>query len=83
MKNLTRKKTILILGAGFAGCTTAYLLRQKGFKVTVLEKDKFPGGGCRTYLYGGHPYTLGPRIFFSRDKEVVKLLTSFMKIRRF
>jgi len=83
MKNHTRKKTILILGAGFAGCTTAYLLRQKGFKVTVLEKEKFPGGGCRTYWHGGHPYTLGPRIFFTQDKEIVKLMTGFIKIRQF
>ena len=77
------KNEILILGAGFAGCTAAYLLKNKGFKVTVLEKEKFPGGGCRTYWYGGHPYTLGPRIFFSRDEEVIKLLTSFLEIRQF
>lgn len=76
------KKTVLILGAGFAGCTTAYLLK-KNFDVTVLEKNKLPGGGCRTYWYGGHPYTFGPRVFFTRDKEVIKLITDFLEIRKF
>lgn len=83
MNNIKRKKTALILGAGFAGCTAAYLLRQKGFDITVLEKNRFPGGGCRTYKYGGHPYTLGPRIFFTKDEEVIKLMTSLMSIRQF
>lgn len=77
------KKTALILGAGFAGCTVAYLLKQKNFNVTVLEKNEVPGGGCRTFWYGGHPYTLGPRIFFARDEEVIKLITSFIEIRQF
>jgi len=79
----SRKKSVLILGAGFTGCTLAYLLKQKGFEVTVLERDKVPGGGCRTYWYGGHPYTLGPRIFFTRDEEVIKLMASLIKIRQF
>lgn len=83
MPNQKTKKTVLIIGAGFAGCTAAYLLKKKGFKATVLEKNEFPGGGCQTQWYGGHPYTLGPRIFFTRDKEVIKLMTSFLKIRQF
>jgi UDP-galactopyranose mutase len=80
MKNV--KKTALVLGAGFAGCTAAYLLEKKGFEVTVLEKDAVAGGGCRTYLYAGHPYTFGPRIFFSKDGEIIKLMFSFLKMRK-
>jgi len=83
MKNHTRKKTILILGAGFAGCTAAYLLKQNNFDVRVLEKNEFSGGGCRTHWYGGHPYTSGPRIFFTRDEEIIKLMTSLIGIRQF
>jgi len=79
---MTKNKTILILGAGFAGCTTAYLLNKEGFDVTILDKEKLPGGGCRTRWYGGHPYTLGPRIFFTRDEEIIKLMTSFLEINQ-
>jgi len=73
---------ILVLGAGFAGCSAAFLL-SKRYDVTVLECCGFPGGGCRTYFYGGHPYTLGPRIFFTKDDEVIKFLTDFLDIRQF
>jgi UDP-galactopyranose mutase len=76
------KKKLLVLGAGFAGATVAHLLKEK-FDVTVLEADAQAGGGCRTQWYGGHPYTFGPRIFFTKDDEVVKVMKSLLTIRHF
>jgi UDP-galactopyranose mutase len=76
------KPKILILGAGFAGATTALLLKNK-YDITVLDSDKYPGGGCRTKFLSKHPYTFGPRIFFSHDKEVISTLTAVLKIREF
>jgi UDP-galactopyranose mutase len=76
------KPKLLILGAGFAGTTAAHLLKEK-FDITVLEADDYPGGGCRTKFLSGHPYTFGPRIFFSYDDEVIKTLTGVIKIREF
>lgn len=35
---------VAIIGAGITGLTTAYLLKQAGFKVAVLEKDTVGGG---------------------------------------
>ena len=35
---------VVILGAGFAGLSAAYKLKQKGFKVTVLESQNRLGG---------------------------------------
>lgn len=75
--------SVLILGAGFAGCTAAHLLSRKGYEVTVLDAEKLAGGGCRTHWYGGHPYTLGPRLFFSTDEEVISLLGGLIEIRQF
>ena len=77
------KKTALVIGAGFAGCTTAHLLQRQGFDVVVLEGGEVPGAGVRTRWYGGHPYTFGPRVFFSRDDEVIAQLTSLITIRPF
>lgn len=53
-------KKAVIVGGGFAGCTAAYFLRNKGFEVTIFEGSGLLGGGCRTFFYHGHPYTFGP-----------------------
>ncbi|ADV84770.1 flavin monoamine oxidase family protein [Terriglobus saanensis] len=37
-------KSVVILGAGIAGLTSAYELKNAGFKVTVLEARNRPGG---------------------------------------
>jgi glycine/D-amino acid oxidase-like deaminating enzyme/nitrite reductase/ring-hydroxylating ferredoxin subunit len=42
---------IAIVGAGITGMTLAYLLTQKGLKVTVLESDKV-GSGVTSYSTG-------------------------------
>lgn len=53
-------KKAVIVGGGFAGCTAAYFLKNKGFEVTIIEGSNVLGGGCRTFFYHGHPYTFGP-----------------------
>lgn len=75
---------VVVLGAGFAGCTIADLLKKRpGYEVMVIEGDKNPGGGCFTQTYGGHPYTFGPRIFYTPDQEVHDQLTKYLKLRHF
>lgn len=37
-----RKTDILIIGAGPSGTVAASMLRQKGYEVTIVEKQKFP-----------------------------------------
>ncbi len=39
-------KSVLIIGAGVGGIATAARLAQKGFEVTVIEKNDQPGGRC-------------------------------------
>ena len=53
-------KSAIIIGGGFAGCTAANILKERGFKCIILEKSKILGGGVRTHFYHGHPYTFGP-----------------------
>jgi monoamine oxidase len=47
--------SVLILGAGIAGMTAAYELRQAGYKVRILEYNNRPGGRNWT-LRGGDTY---------------------------
>ena len=57
-------RRILILGGGVAGASMAYYLGEKGYEVTIVEKNDRVGGLARTCTYGGHPYEFGPHIWF-------------------
>jgi monoamine oxidase len=48
--------TVLILGAGMAGMSAAYELRNAGYRVQILEYNDRPGGRNWS-LYGGDTYT--------------------------
>ena len=74
---------ILIIGGGFAGCIAAQMLSEKGHKVTVIERATELGGTCRTFWYGGHPYTLGPRHFLTRREDVFEFLNKSCPMRRY
>ncbi len=76
-------KKAVIVGGGFAGCTAAYMLKQKGFEVTVIEGSNGLGGGCRTFNYHGHPYTLGPHHLLVHVDEmfVWDYFSKFLKLR--
>lgn len=73
----------LILGGGFAGTTTAYLLRREGWEVTLVEKEPHLGGGCRTFFHAGHPFTYGPRLYYGYSAKVWEWMNRFVPIRRF
>lgn len=61
---------IAIIGAGPAGLSCAYYLAQKGYKPTVFEKNKRPGG---MLTYGIPSYKLEKNII-DAEIEVIKEL---------
>lgn len=54
------KKQVLVIGAGFAGLTTAALLAKEGFAVRILEKCDSPGGRARLWEKDGFAFDMGP-----------------------
>ncbi|RCK73178.1 MAG: Neurosporene desaturase [Anaerolineae bacterium] len=50
---------ILIIGAGIGGLTTAVLLLQAGYKVTVLEAHVYPGGCAGTFYHQKFRFDVG------------------------
>ncbi len=76
-------KTAIIIGGGMAGVTTAHFLHKDGWKVRLFEAHNVLGGGCHTFHYGGHPYTLGPRPIYTEYEEVFNFLNQFVPMKRF
>src|SRR5215813_3565608 len=74
----TQNKAVIV-GAGPAGLTAAYLLAKEGFPVTVLEADpEYVGGISRTVKYKGFCFDIGGHRFFSKAKEVEDLWTEIL-----
>lgn len=55
--------SVLVIGAGVGGITTAAQLAHNGFKVTVVEKCDQPGGRCGYIEKDGHRFDTGPTLY--------------------
>ncbi len=63
---------IAVIGAGISGLSSAKLLQQKGYKVTVFEKGEKPGGLIRCdVINGGVFHRVGGHVFNTKNKEVL------------
>jgi len=64
---------VVVIGAGPAGLTAAYLLAKAGHQVTVLEGDDMVGGISRTAQYRGFRFDIGGHRFFTKIAPVQAL----------
>jgi len=61
---------VVIIGAGPAGLTAAYMLSKAGVQSIVLEKDPTVGGIARTINYKNYYFDIGGHRFFTKVKSV-------------
>ena len=61
---------VVIIGAGPAGLTAAYVLSKAGMQSIVLEKDQMVGGLARTVNYKGYYFDTGGHRFFTKVESV-------------
>ncbi len=61
---------IVVIGAGPAGLTAAYMLSKRGVASTVLEADTVVGGISRTAVRDGWRFDIGGHRFFTKVKAV-------------
>jgi phytoene desaturase len=54
------KKSVCIIGAGFAGLSAATFMARAGWKVTILEKNGTAGGRARQLISHGFTFDMGP-----------------------
>lgn len=78
-------KQATIIGCGISGATIANLLANKGWKVTIYEKQNFIGGNCYDYINddGILIHRFGPHIFHSSNDEVIKFINKFCKLNNY
>ncbi len=55
-----QKHKIAVIGSGFAGLAASAILAQRGYDVTVFEKNDQPGGRARLWKKDGFTFDMGP-----------------------
>ena len=61
---------VIVIGAGPAGLTAAYMLGQNGETCQVFEADDVVGGISRTVERDGWRFDIGGHRFFTKVTEV-------------
>ena len=62
-----RKKSVVVIGSGFAGLSAATHLANAGYQVTLLEKNDTPGGRARQFESEGFVFDMGPSWYWMPD----------------
>ncbi len=73
VRQLASGDRVVVIGAGPAGLTAAYLLTKSGHAVRVLEGDTIVGGISRTAQYKGFRFDIGGHRFFTKIQPVEDL----------
>ncbi len=82
------KKSVVIIGAGFAGLSAASFMAKAGYKVSVLEKHNIPGGRARQYKEAGFTFDMGPSWYWMPDvferffAQFGKKVSDFYQLKR-
>ena len=73
---MTGSKSVVIIGAGIGGISTALFLAKNGYKVDIYEKNSSPGGRCGQIIRDGHRFDLGATMLMMPGiyREVFDLL---------
>ena len=60
-------KKVVVIGAGFAGLSTASFMAKAGWEVHVIEKHATPGGRARQFSENGFVFDMGPSWYWMPD----------------
>lgn len=60
-------KTVIVIGGGIGGLSTACLLAKSGYEVTLLEKNDQLGGRANVFETNGFRFDMGPSWYLMPD----------------
>ncbi|HOZ68260.1 MAG TPA: phytoene desaturase family protein [Chitinophagaceae bacterium] len=61
------EKSVIVIGSGFAGLSSASFMAKAGWKVIVLEKNNTPGGRACQLKEQGFTFDMGPSFYWMPD----------------
>jgi hypothetical protein len=74
----SKQSRICIIGAGAAGLSAAYRLKERGYaSVVVLEAQRRVGGKCRSVDFHGRSFDVGANYVTAAYSEVRRLAKTF------
>lgn len=73
-------KKVIVIGAGFSGLAAATGLADKGYDVTILEKNSMAGGRARVFEAEGFTFDMGPSWYWMPDILITILPNSIKKL---
>lgn len=79
---------IVVIGSGFSGLAAATSLAQKGYEVTILEKNNDIGGRARSFKEQGFTFDMGPSWYWMPDvfekyfKKFGKEVSDYYQLKR-
>ncbi len=76
------KPKVVILGAGLAGLSVGWLLKQKGIDFVILEKQKFVGGLARSFEWHGFYCDFAAHRLFTSNEYVLHQLLNLVPMGR-
>lgn len=57
-------KSVIVVGGGFGGLSTACYLAKAGYSVKVIEKNSWIGGRAQTWESNGFRFDMGPSFYW-------------------
>lgn len=73
---------IAVIGGGFGGLSSGWLLKKAGINFKVFEKAKVYGGLARSFDWHGFKCDIASHRLFTRDQEVLNTLKTLVPLKK-
>lgn len=75
------EEKVLVIGSGIGGLSAGIILAKLGFEVTVIEKNRYPGGLMRSYSRQGVQCNVGLHYMGALDQgQILRRCFDFLEI---